>query len=174
VRKLRRKWDGIRLITEKRGNAVKLWSRNGIDVTARYAVLLPALQKIEGSCVLDALGDHAFLVRPLSFGELTLSKLSDMVAVAQQRIARQESFRREVDIPLRDTLEAADGREGAAVTNRRDDKLIEHRSVRDPIDSLREVSTNPRRNIIAPSNDNIGAKRRNQLFVFLRRIGDDR
>jgi hypothetical protein len=32
---------------------VKLWSRNGIDVTARYAVLSPALQKIEGSCVLD-------------------------------------------------------------------------------------------------------------------------
>jgi bifunctional non-homologous end joining protein LigD len=56
------KWDGIRLITEKRGNAVKLWSRNGIDVTARYAVLSPALQKIEGSCVLDgelcALDEH--------------------------------------------------------------------------------------------------------------------
>jgi bifunctional non-homologous end joining protein LigD len=56
------KWDGIRLVTEKRGNAVKLWSRNGIDVTKRYAVLLPALQKIDGSCVLDgelcALDEH--------------------------------------------------------------------------------------------------------------------
>jgi bifunctional non-homologous end joining protein LigD len=56
------KWDGVRLITEKRGNAVKLWSRNGIDVTARYAVLSPALQKIEGPCVLDgelcALDEH--------------------------------------------------------------------------------------------------------------------
>jgi len=47
------KWDGFRLITEKRGHAVRLWSRNGIDVTAKYAVLLPALQKIEGSCVID-------------------------------------------------------------------------------------------------------------------------
>jgi bifunctional non-homologous end joining protein LigD len=47
------KWDGFRLITEKRGHAVKLWSRNGIDVTKRYAVLLPALQKIDGSCVVD-------------------------------------------------------------------------------------------------------------------------
>jgi bifunctional non-homologous end joining protein LigD len=47
------KWDGFRLITEKRGHAVRLWSRNGIDVTTRYAVLLPALQKIEGSCVID-------------------------------------------------------------------------------------------------------------------------
>jgi bifunctional non-homologous end joining protein LigD len=47
------KWDGFRLITEKRGRAVRLWSRNGIDVTTRYAVLLPALQKIEGSCVID-------------------------------------------------------------------------------------------------------------------------
>ena len=30
-------WDGFRLITEKRGHAVRLWSRNGIDVTTRYA-----------------------------------------------------------------------------------------------------------------------------------------
>jgi bifunctional non-homologous end joining protein LigD len=47
------KWDGFRLVTEKGERAVRLWSRNGIDVTTRYAVLLPALQKIEGSCVLD-------------------------------------------------------------------------------------------------------------------------
>ena len=47
------KWDGFRLITEKRGRALRLWSRNGIDVTTKYAVLLPALQKVEGSCVMD-------------------------------------------------------------------------------------------------------------------------
>ena len=47
------KWDGFRVITEKHGNNVSLWSRNGIDVTSRYAVLLPALQKIENSCVID-------------------------------------------------------------------------------------------------------------------------
>jgi bifunctional non-homologous end joining protein LigD len=47
------KWDGFRLVTEKHGNTVRLWSRNGIDVTKRYQVLLPALQKVEGSCVLD-------------------------------------------------------------------------------------------------------------------------
>ena len=47
------KWDGFRLITEKRDHAVRLWSRNGIDVTTRYAMLLPALQKIDGSCVID-------------------------------------------------------------------------------------------------------------------------
>jgi bifunctional non-homologous end joining protein LigD len=47
------KWDGFRLVTEKRGNRVRLWSRNGIDVTSRYAPLLPALQKVEGSCVID-------------------------------------------------------------------------------------------------------------------------
>src|SRR6516165_8826102 len=34
-------------------HAVRLWSRNGIDATTRYAVLLPALQKIDGSCVID-------------------------------------------------------------------------------------------------------------------------
>ena len=47
------KWDGFRLITEKRRQTVTLWSRNGIDVTTRYAVLLLPLQKIEGSCVID-------------------------------------------------------------------------------------------------------------------------
>ena len=47
------KWDGFRLITEKRGDTVRLWSRNGIDVTTKYAVLLPALRKIEASCVID-------------------------------------------------------------------------------------------------------------------------
>jgi bifunctional non-homologous end joining protein LigD len=47
------KWDGFRLITEKRGHTVRLWSRNGIDVTSKYAVLLPALQNIDGSCVID-------------------------------------------------------------------------------------------------------------------------
>jgi bifunctional non-homologous end joining protein LigD len=61
------KWDGFRLITEKRGHTVRLWSRNGIDVTSRYAVLLPALQKIDGSgvidgelCALDAHGRSRF------------------------------------------------------------------------------------------------------------------
>lgn len=47
------KWDGFRFVTVKRGHAVTLWSRNGIAVSARYAVLQPALQKIEGSCVID-------------------------------------------------------------------------------------------------------------------------
>jgi bifunctional non-homologous end joining protein LigD len=47
------KWDGFRLVTEKRGHTLRLWSRNGIDVTTKYAVLQPTLQKIEGSCVVD-------------------------------------------------------------------------------------------------------------------------
>ena len=38
---------------EKRGKAVRLWSRNGIDVSSRYAVMLPAFRKVEGSCVID-------------------------------------------------------------------------------------------------------------------------
>ena len=42
------KWDGFRLLTEKRGKAVRLWSRNGIDVSSRYAVMLPAFRKSRG------------------------------------------------------------------------------------------------------------------------------
>jgi len=48
---------------------------------------------------------------------------------------------------------------------------LEHRSVREPVDSLGEVSANPRRDITAPSNDDIGAKRRNQPFVLFGSIG---
>ncbi len=47
------KWDGFRLVTEKIGNRITLWSRNGIDVTANYGIIVPALQKIAGSCVID-------------------------------------------------------------------------------------------------------------------------
>jgi bifunctional non-homologous end joining protein LigD len=47
------KWDGFRLIAKKQGRTVRMWSRNGVDVTAKYRVLLPALQKIEGSIVID-------------------------------------------------------------------------------------------------------------------------
>ena len=43
------KWDGFRLVTEKRGHAVTLWSRNGIDVTTRYSVLLQALDHASSS-----------------------------------------------------------------------------------------------------------------------------
>jgi hypothetical protein len=71
---------------------------------------------------------------------------------------------REVDIPLRDALKAADGGEGATVAISGDDKLIEHPSVRDPIDALREALPNPRGDIIAPSNDDVGAKRLNELL----------
>jgi ATP-dependent DNA ligase len=76
------KWDGFRLITEKSSDIVRLWSRNGIDVTRKYAVLLPALRKIEGSCVIDvralrtrrarALTLPAFAERPQQKGAVTL------------------------------------------------------------------------------------------------------
>src|SRR5208337_5595414 len=80
----------------------------------------------------------------------------------------------EANISLRNALEATDRRKGAAVTNGGDGKLIEQCPVREPIDTLGEVVANPRGNIIAPSDDDIGAKRRNQLLVFLGSIGDDR
>ena len=48
-----------------------------------------------------------------------------------------------MDIPLRRAQETADGGEGAAVANRGDDTLVEHRPVRDPVNSLREVAAKP-------------------------------
>ena len=47
------KWDGFRLVTEKSSDKVRLWSRNGIDVTMKYTIIVPALQKIAESCVID-------------------------------------------------------------------------------------------------------------------------
>lgn len=47
------KWDGFRLVTKIEHGTVSLYSRNGIDVTKKYAVLLPALKKIKHSCVID-------------------------------------------------------------------------------------------------------------------------
>jgi len=47
------KWDGFRLVTEKRGVTVTLRSRNGINVTKKYAVLLSALKKIDAPCIID-------------------------------------------------------------------------------------------------------------------------
>lgn len=47
------KWDGFRLMTLKERGRVTLYSRNGIDVTKKYAILVPALKKIGRSCVID-------------------------------------------------------------------------------------------------------------------------
>ena len=46
ARRLRDQVGSIPFVTEKGRHTVALWSRNGIDVTTNYAVLLPALQKI--------------------------------------------------------------------------------------------------------------------------------
>jgi hypothetical protein len=58
------KWDGFRLVAAKRDNALRLWSRNGIDVTKRYQVLLPALQNRRAQCLGSGL-------RPLSSPDLS-------------------------------------------------------------------------------------------------------
>src|SRR5580698_5175960 len=81
---------------------------------------------------------------------------------------------READIALRDTLKATDGGKGPALANGGDDECVEHRAVREPIDALREMFAKPRRDIIAPANDDVRAKRGDQLLVFFGGVGDDR
>lgn len=81
---------------------------------------------------------------------------------------------REVDVPLRDTLEAADRRERTAVTNGGDDTFIEHRTVRESVDASRKAFAKPRSDIIASSDHDIGAERCNQPFIFLGSVGDHR
>jgi len=46
------KWDGYRAIAET-GDAVKLYSRNGLDFSDRFSTIYNALQKIKHSAILD-------------------------------------------------------------------------------------------------------------------------
>jgi len=47
------KWDGFRLIAEVKRGSVRLFSRNGIEVTARYPAIAQALRPIVEPCVID-------------------------------------------------------------------------------------------------------------------------
>ncbi len=47
------KWDGFRLIAEVKRGSVRLFSRNGIEVTARYPAIAQALRAIAEPCVID-------------------------------------------------------------------------------------------------------------------------
>jgi bifunctional non-homologous end joining protein LigD len=47
------KWDGFRLIAEVKPHSVRLYSRNGIEVTARYPTIAQALRPIVEPCVID-------------------------------------------------------------------------------------------------------------------------
>src|SRR5271165_1372656 len=47
------KWDGFRLIAEVKRGSVRLFSRNGIEVTARYPAIAQALCAVAEPCVID-------------------------------------------------------------------------------------------------------------------------
>jgi bifunctional non-homologous end joining protein LigD len=47
------KWDGFRLVAEVSRDSVRIFSRNGIEVTARYPSIAQALRTITEPCVID-------------------------------------------------------------------------------------------------------------------------
>lgn len=47
------KWDGIRALARTEGGVVTLWSRNGVDVTARYPELHRLPELVDGDALLD-------------------------------------------------------------------------------------------------------------------------
>lgn len=47
------KWDGFRLIAEVKRGLVRLFSRNGIEVTVRYPTIVQALRAVTEPCVID-------------------------------------------------------------------------------------------------------------------------
>ena len=47
------KWDGFRLVAQVGRGSVRLFSRNGIEVTARYPTIAQALRTITEPCVID-------------------------------------------------------------------------------------------------------------------------
>jgi ATP-dependent DNA ligase len=81
------KWDGFRLVTEKHGDTATLWSRNGIDVTTKYAVLPSALQKIEGSCVIDGELAHTASGAPAEVVKLTVPPRAAAACFARRRFS---------------------------------------------------------------------------------------
>jgi len=47
------KWDGFRMIAEVNRDSVRLFSRNGVEITARYPAIAQALRAITEPCVID-------------------------------------------------------------------------------------------------------------------------
>jgi len=47
------KWDGIRAVAEVRGGQVRLFSRNGVDITVSYPELVELADVVDGDAVLD-------------------------------------------------------------------------------------------------------------------------
>src|ERR1700677_5167172 len=134
------------------GNSTGSISTSERAVRVRATVCLPRLElDDQPSSRTTSLQPTMGVRRPLRRIDLCHTKhnfagldlLSEPIELLELLRVRAHKGRREVDISLRDALESADGREGAAVTNSGDDKLIEYRSVREPIDPLREMAANP-------------------------------
>jgi len=110
------KWDGIRAVAEVRGGKVRLFSRNGVDITVSYPELVELADVVDGDAVLD--GEIVALDRTgrPSFGRLQgrmhLRKKDDVDAAMR-------------DIPVHfmvfDVLEAhGESLTGAEYTRRRE------------------------------------------------------
>ena len=91
----------LRFVTDRKHQRAKVLARPArLSVTDDHHLLLMHRLELQPlarplSRVVEsrrALGDHALLVRSLRLGELALTELGDVLAVAQQRFARQQSF----------------------------------------------------------------------------------
>jgi hypothetical protein len=61
------KYDGFRVIARKDGAGVKLYSRNGRDLTHRFGLIVEALASLRSrSCILDRRGSRSILAGQLS------------------------------------------------------------------------------------------------------------
>ena len=67
------KWDGFQLVAEVGRGSVRLFSRNGIEVTTRYPTIAHALRTITEPCVID--------------GELVALDAKGVLPVAGERVA---------------------------------------------------------------------------------------
>jgi bifunctional non-homologous end joining protein LigD len=93
------KWDGIRVLAEVTGGTLRLWSRNGNDVSAAYPELVPLAEALEGR---DALLDAevvAFAEGIPSFGAL-----ADRMHVRNARKAASLATTNPVTLMLFDLL----------------------------------------------------------------------
>ena len=93
------KWDGIRVLAEVTGGTLRLWSRNGNDVSAAYPELVPLAEALEGR---DALLDAEVVA--FADGIPSFGALADRMHVRNARKAASLATTNPVTLMLFDLL----------------------------------------------------------------------
>ena len=88
-----------------------------------------------------------------------LRQLSETVEFLELAIVFAHPGGREADVSLRHSLETPHGRERTTVPNRGYGQLVQDGAVGEAVHALRKVLEDPRSDVTAPADDDVGAER---------------